>query len=224
MEIKICGLTSPKEASYLNEAGADYAGFVFFEKSKRNVSISRAKEIMAELDEHIRTVAVTVSPDTALLRQLTEAGFSIVQIHGNLTREVLEEAQIPVWYAINIAKEEELAARASFLQDLPQELSKKIEGIVVDGAEYGSGKTFDWKKSKRLKKAGAQSPPTIFDGRLFVLAGGLNPENVREGIDLFGPDVADVSSGVEYHDTTAIPPGKDKKLIFDFIRKARGYE
>jgi phosphoribosylanthranilate isomerase len=224
MEIKICGITDIREAAYLNEAGADYAGFVFFEKSKRNVSIPQAKEIMSELDEHIRTVAVTVSPDTGLVNSLTEAGFSILQIHGELSREVLEEAKIPVWYAVNIAKDEELAARASFLQELPPELSDKIEAIVVDGAEYGSGRTFDWKKSKRLKKAGAQSPPSLFDGRNFVLAGGLNPENVREGIELFGPDVADVSSGVEYKDTTAIPPGKDKKLIFDFIRKARGYE
>jgi phosphoribosylanthranilate isomerase len=224
MEIKICGLTRTDEALYLNEAGADYAGFVFFEKSKRNVSIEQAKEIMSKLDENIRTVAVTVSPDTKLVKRIREADFSILQVHGELSRDVLAEAEIPIWYAVNIAKEEELAARTSFLQELPQNLSDKIEAIVVDGAEYGSGKTFDWKKSKRLKKAGAQSPPTLFDGRLFVLAGGLNPENVREGIEIFEPDVVDVSSGVEFKDTTAIPPGKDRKLIFDFIRKARGYE
>jgi phosphoribosylanthranilate isomerase len=218
MRVKICGLTKPEEASYLNEACADYAGFVFFEKSKRNVSIPQAQAIIAQLDEHIRPVAVTVSPDVAQVKKLTQAGFSILQIHGELTREVLEAAELPVWYAVNIAKEEELAARTAFLQNLPQHLSGKIEAIVVDGAEYGSGKTFDWQKSKRLKKAGAQSPPDLFSHRLFVLAGGLHPKNVQEGIALFEPDVVDVSSGVEG------TMGKDRKLILDFIRKARGYE
>jgi phosphoribosylanthranilate isomerase len=218
MKIKICGLTRPEEADYLNEAGADYAGFVFFEKSKRNVSIPQAQAIIARLDESIRPVAVTVSPDVALAHNLEKAGFSILQIHGELSPQVLEEVQVPVWYAVNIAKEEELAKRTDFLQTLPRHLSDRIEAIVVDGAEYGSGKTFDWQKSKRLKKAGAQSPPSLFSNRRFVLAGGLTPENVQEGITLFAPDVVDVSSGVEGSS------GKDKKLILDFIRKARGHE
>jgi phosphoribosylanthranilate isomerase len=218
MKVKICGLTRPEEASYLNEAGADYAGFVFFEKSKRNVTIPQAKEIMEELNPAIRPVAVTVSPDVARVRQIEQAGFSVLQIHGELSPEVLEAAKLPVWYAVNIAKEEELAKRTFFLNSLPQHLSDKIEAIVVDGAEYGSGKTFDWTKSKRLKKAGAQSPPELFAKRRFVLAGGLNPKNVQEGIRLFAPDLVDVSSGVE---GTA---GKDRDLIIEFIRKAREYE
>jgi phosphoribosylanthranilate isomerase len=218
MKVKICGLTRPGEAAYLNEAGADYAGFVFFEKSKRNVTIPQAKEIRKELDPNIRPVAVTVSPDVAWVRQIEQAGFAVLQIHGELSREVLEAAKLPVWYAVNIAKEEELAKRADFLNSLPQQLSEKIEAIVVDGAEYGSGKTFDWAKSKRLKKAGAQSPPELFAKRRFVLAGGLNPGNVQEGIRLFAPDLVDVSSGVEG------AAGKDRDLIIEFIRKAREYE
>jgi phosphoribosylanthranilate isomerase len=182
------------------------------------VTIQQTQEVIAELDEHIRPVAVTVSPEVTSVQRLVQAGFSILQIHGELTREVLEEAKLPIWYAVNIAKEEELAARTAFLQNLPQHLSAKIEAIVVDGAEYGSGKTFDWQKSKRLKKAGAQSPPDLFQHRRFVLAGGLHAGNVQEGIALFAPDVVDVSSGVEGKS------GKDKKLICDFIRKARGYE
>ena len=88
--------------------------------------------------------------------------------------------------------------------------------IVADAPEFGSGKTFNWKsndikKSKRTLKAGTNSPPD----RLFCLAGGLNAENVVEGIRLFEPDIVDVSSGVECEN------GKDPRKIKDFIEKAR---
>ena len=59
-KIKICGLTSPAEARYLNENHVDFAGMVlFFPKSKRNISIEQAKEIMAALDASIKRVAVS---------------------------------------------------------------------------------------------------------------------------------------------------------------------
>ena len=218
MEVKICGLTRVEEAEYLNEAAADYAGVVFFEKSRRNVTVEKAKEIMEALDKNIKKVGVTVSADAALAEKIQNAGFDILQVHDRLSTEVLEKVQIPIWYAVNIADEGALEEKMSFLQTLPGELSKKIEAIVVDGAEYGSGRPFNWRKSKRLKKAGAQSPPQIFSDRKFVLAGGLNVSNVREGIDGFSPDVVDVSSGVENEN------GKDRKLINEFIRKAKGYE
>lgn len=218
MEVKICGLTRAGEAAYLNAAGADYAGFVFFEKSKRNVTVEQAQEIMALLDGHIKTVAVTVAPDAAQAKMLQKAGFDILQVHKDLAREVLETVQIPIWYAVNIADEGELDEKMTFLEGLPEELSEKIQAVVVDGAEYGSGRPFDWRKSKRLKKAGAQSPPGVFAHRKFILAGGLNPSNVEEGISQFLPDVVDVSSGVEG------PMGKDRDLIKEFIRKVKEYE
>ena len=65
-KIKICGLTSPAEARYLNENHVDFAGMVlFFPKSKRNISIEQAKDIMAALDASIKRVAVVVSPSMA---------------------------------------------------------------------------------------------------------------------------------------------------------------
>jgi phosphoribosylanthranilate isomerase len=216
MEIKICGLTRPKEAEYVNEAAADYAGFVLFEKSKRYVTIEQAKSIMRELDPGIRKVAVTVSPDVALARAAEEAGFDILQVHKQLSSEVLREISIPVWYAFNIADEEELEKQQNFFHTLPEALSQKITAIVVDGAEYGSGKPFNWKKSKRLKKAGAQSPPDIFTNRKFVLAGGLTAENVAEGIRCFEPDIVDVSSGVEEPEG-----GKSRERILAFAEKVR---
>ena len=59
-EVKICGLKKPADAQYVNDAGADYAGFVFYEKSRRNLSRQQAEEIMKKISPRIKKVAVTV--------------------------------------------------------------------------------------------------------------------------------------------------------------------
>lgn len=216
MKIKICGITKVKETEYLNEVNVDYAGFVFFEKSKRNVSREQAKELMCNLKPEIKKVAVMVSPDSEMIASLKPLGFDYYQIHKELTKEVLETVDKPVWYAVNIDNEEELKAKEAFINELDEELASKIEAVVVDAPNFGSGQTFNWRKSKRLKKAGSQSPPqTILDRFTFVLAGGLYASNVAEGIEIFNPDVVDVSSGVEGTD------GKDKALIDAFVKAVR---
>ncbi len=212
MKVKICGITKPREAGYLNEAGADYAGFVFFAKSKRNVTVDEAIAIQEELNPSIKRVAVTVAPDRGLVERIEDAGFHILQVHQSIDREILEQVHVPVWFAVNIADEVQLEEKIKFLECLPEALSNKIEAIVVDGADYGSGKTFDWQQSEGIRDRAA------FAGRKFVLAGGLNEENVAEGIRRFRPDIVDVSSGVEGTD------GKNQDKINGFIRKVRDYE
>lgn len=217
MEIKICGITKPEEATYLNKGSANYAGFVFFEKSKRNLNIEKAREIFEVLDTNIKKVAVVVSPDVEMVEKLQKEDFDILQIHKNLSEEVLKTAIKPIWYAVNISDTKEAEDKISWINSLPEELSDKIKGIVVDAPEFGSGKTFNWRKSKRLLKAGSQSPPEEgldIGDRLFILAGGLRPENVKEAIEIFDPDIVDVSSGVEGEN------GKDESLVLSFINNA----
>ena len=68
-KVKICGLTSPAEARFLNENHVDFAGMVlFFPKSKRNISIEQAREIMVALDASIKRIAVVVSPSIEQIR------------------------------------------------------------------------------------------------------------------------------------------------------------
>ena len=99
-KIKICGLTDPKEAVYLNKHQVDYAGFVlFFPKSKRNLTIEQAKEIMRALDTTIQKV---VSPTLEQVLEIERANFDIIQIHGTLQDDVLEAVSIPIFKAFNI--------------------------------------------------------------------------------------------------------------------------
>lgn len=206
--VKICGLTNPREADFLNQAGADYAGFVFYEKSRRNVSAQQAKEIQDRLSPHIQRVAVTVSPDIRLYEQIETLGFDILQVHGSLREEILEKSSLPIWRACNMRE----------TGDLEQlEHHHKITAYVVDGGNAGSGKTFDWKSCQRVE----DWKEKYFHKKAFVLAGGLCSRNVQEGIRIFRPDVVDVSSGVEKISERFKIVEKDKKLIFDFIKEVK---
>lgn len=85
MIVKICGITTANEAEYLNKVKIDLAGMVlFFEKSKRNITIDKAKEIMKTLDDKIKTVAVVVSPTIDQIEEIENAGFDYIQIHGEM--------------------------------------------------------------------------------------------------------------------------------------------
>ena len=152
-----------------------------------------------------------VSPDEALIEKIESLPFDIIQIHKELRPEVLKKITRPVWAAVNITEAAELERTDAFFKGLEDELKEKIKGIVVDAKNFGSGVTFDWQKSLSLK----ENYESIFKGRAFILAGGLNPSNVREGIEFFSPDVVDVSSGVEGED------GKNEKLIEAFVSNVR---
>ena len=218
-KIKICGLTSPAEARFLNENHVDFAGMVlFFPKSKRNISIEQAKEIMAALDTSIKRVAVVVSPSIEQIRQIEAAGFDYVQIHGEIPQtdslyktnpdstdhtshmETCNSGNpqnvihIPILKAFNVS---DMDSYEKYHND------SHIAGYVFDAIEPGSGKTFDWRLVDNIPR----------DEKLLLLAGGLNPGNVRMAIEAVHPDGVDVSSGVENDDGA----GKNPEKIHDFV-------
>lgn len=195
-KVKICGLTKPSEAQMLNKYGADYAGFVmFYEKSRRNNTVQNAWQVLRYLDRKIQKVAVVVSPTLEQIRMIEQMDFQAVQIHGELSEELLEAVRLPVWRAYNM-KDGELPQIAD---------SPKVSAYVLDGGVPGAGKVFDWKRMEGFPHG----------DKMLVLAGGLNEENVGEAIEILHPDVVDVSSGVEGE------MGKDPLKIKGFIEKAR---
>lgn len=188
-KVKICGLTSPAEARFLNENHVDFAGMVlFFPKSKRNISIEQAKEIMVALDASIKRVAVVVSPSIEQVRQIEAAGFDYIQIHGEIPGTEAAIA-IPILKAFNVS---DMNSYEKYHND------SRIAGYVFDAIEPGSGKTFDWKLVDNIPR----------DEKLLLLAGGLNPDNVRMAIEAVHPDGVDVSSGVENDDGAGKNPDK----------------
>lgn len=199
VKVKICGLTSTKEASLLYKSGADYTGLVmFYEKSRRNNTVANAWQILRYVPREIQRVAVTVSPTLEQLKLIEQMDFHILQVHGELREEVLEAARLPVWKAYNIS---EGRLPVSGLYD------EKIQGYVLDGAVPGSGRSFDWGALAGFDRR----------GKKLILAGGLKADNVCQAIEALHPDVVDVSSGVETEN------GKDAAKIKEFVRKVKQY-
>lgn len=233
IKVKICGITTEEEAGWLSEEQVEYAGFVIWENSKRFITVEGAKEIFDKLNPDIKKVAVTVSPDEALVEEIEAAGFDILQVHGTLTEEVIKTAHIPIWRAVNISGIEQLEEiRTEFTRaDYPG--AGKITAVLADAKEYGSGKTFGWEdfssrkeaseEQERLQRIFAEFRKALKKQQIdFILAGGLTPDNVQKGMTIFVPDVLDVSSGVEREsgDTTGTP-GKDRKKIRRFVQSVR---
>lgn len=201
MLIKICGLTKVTEAAYLNANHVDLAGFVlFFPKSKRNITIDHAKEIMYALDPSIKKTAVVVKPSIEQIRQIEAAGFDYIQIHGTIDPALFSTIRIPILKAFNVKDMDTIADYRS---------DKNVAGYVFDAHEPGSGKPFDWTLLSDIPR----------DNKLFFLAGGISADNVKEAIRKLSPDGIDVSSGVEYKESDKT--GKDPKRIEEFVRIIR---
>lgn len=198
-KVKICGLKNSTDIKCINTLSPDFAGFVmFFEKSHRNISVQTAQELLALLDKNIKSVAVTVSPTEEQLEQIYNLGFDYVQIHGNITDEVLKNSKTPIIRAINVSGTDSLTDLDNY---------KNVKGILFDSAVPGSGQGFDWTLLKKLPKT----------DKMLFLAGGLTADNVAAAICQVHPYAVDVSSGVEVSDKS----GKDYQLVQAFIKNAK---
>lgn len=226
-EIKICGITTEKELQWLIDEQVEYAGFVIWEKSKRYCSIEKAKEIIKKArTDSIKTVAVTVNPGLELVQEIADAGFDLLQVHGELDREVAEEAKLPIWRAINLNGWEELEEARQKIALETGYRKGVIEAVLADAKEYGSGRTFGWDSFRAGEEKLQQ---TYFEFRkelneqqiAFILAGGLKKDNVKRGISIFKPDIVDVSSGVEKEAIVETGLGKDRAKIKEFVQYVR---
>lgn len=196
IKLKLCGLTTEAEAAYVNEAKADFAGFIqFFPKSKRNISTEKAKSIMKHLNPEVTPVAVVVSPTWEQLQEIEAAGFGMIQIHGQLSDELLSKITLPVLKAFNV---KDLSEYEKY------HANEKIVGYVFDAQVPGSGKSFDWSILKGIPR----------DEKLALLAGGIGAENAQLALASADVDGIDASSSIENDNGI----GKNREKILALAR------
>ena len=206
LKIKICGVKNKEIAKHAIDAGASFIGFIFYEKSRRNITIENCEKILSEIKDLTMPVAVTVNPDDNLLDDLLRIGFKYIQLHGHETLEMVE--RIKLKYDFKIIK----AFGVSSSQDLDELVKYEpfVEYFLLDSPpqadiQGGTGHIFDWKIIENLSIT-----------KNFFLSGGLNKDNIISAINLKKTSYFDVSSGVE--DSEGI---KDKQLITEFIEKTK---
>jgi len=210
MRVKICGLTTLDTLSGAINAGAAYVGFVFYEKSPRHLSIEKASQMAKAVPEGICKTALVVDPtDNDLDLLLDKIPVDMIQLHGHESAERVSEVKdkygLPVMKAVGISDESDLIYLNEYSRISDQILvdAKPSKNSILPG---GNGLSFDW----RLLAGRRWATP-------WMLAGGLNPDNLIEAAKLTGATQFDVSSGVETSSGV-----KDIKLISDFIQAANG--
>jgi phosphoribosylanthranilate isomerase len=206
--VKICGLSSPGTLLATIAAGADMAGFVFFEKSPRHIDLEAARTLGLMAQDRISKVALTVDAGDAALDEIVEAlGPDMLQLHGTESparvAAVKARYSLPVIKAIGVASAEDVA-RASAYQGVADVLlfdAKPAPDAAVPG---GAGVAFDWNLLRNIGAAG------------WMLSGGLDALNVAEALRVTKAPAVDVSSGVERERGV-----KDPARIAEFIKTAR---
>jgi phosphoribosylanthranilate isomerase len=208
VRVKICGLRTPADVTAVARAGAAYAGFVFFAKSPRNVTLPEARLAALAAPPGLAKVALTVDADDATLDAIVEAvPLDMLQLHGrespDRVAQVRARYRLPVMKAIGLADESDLPAIFAFSTVADQILidAKPPRGADLPG---GNGLAFDW----RLLAGRRWLRP-------WMLAGGLTAKNVAEAVRLTGARQVDVSSGVE-----SAPGVKDAARIAAFVAAA----
>src|SRR5512136_3506907 len=101
--VKICGLSSPGTLLATITAGADMAGFVFFEKSPRHIDLETSRTLGMMAQDRISKVALTVGAGDAALDEIVEAlGADMLQLHG--TESPARVAAVKARYSLPVIK------------------------------------------------------------------------------------------------------------------------
>jgi len=182
VKVKICGITSVKDALVVSDSGADAIGLVFYPKSCRYLSIQRAVEICAALPPFISVVGLFLDAsqqDVAAV--LEQVPLDLLQFHGSESPAYCASFSRPYIKAVGMIG---LDNFNHYADQYPDAKAFLLDGHAP-GAAGGTGNSFDW-----------QDIPSDY-AKPIILAGGLNPDNIALAVQSTAVYAIDLSSGVE---------------------------
>lgn len=194
LRVKICGITQVAQGVAIAKLGASALGFICVSGTPRYVSPQQIRAIVEQLPsdsatgEMVDRVGVFLN---ASLKEICEvvaiANLNSVQLHGTESPEFCYQLRtalpgIETIKALRINVPEALS-QASFYEGW-------VDALLLDAYHPdlpgGTGATLDWSTLQSFRPV---CP--------WLLAGGLNPDNVLKALSLACPDGIDLSSGVE---------------------------
>lgn len=202
-KVKICGITDLRDALKAYELGADFVGFIFFEKSPRKIDVEQARVIIEDLPKDLLKVGLFLDQDPeSVMPVARRCHLDILQLHGNEDPGYCNRLKKDFRVIKSFKVKDASSIKGAYKYD---RVDYYLFDTYVEGVPGGTGKTFSWDilTGKQFKKP-------IF------LAGGLNPKNVGEAIKKVKPYAVDVASGVEKS-----PGKKDYGLLKEFIDNAK---
>jgi len=202
MEVKICGITNHEDALAATELGVSALGFIFA-RSQRQITPEKARDIITKIPPFVKTVGVFVDEKHAKIKEIIRyCGLDLIQLHGDESPELCNELMPHTIKAIRIKDESSIRSACAY--------HGKVRALLLDtfsrNKAGGTGKTFDWKLAKKIKR---QEIPII-------LSGGLGPSNIDMAVRTVKLYAVDVNSGVEER-----PGKKSYVLIRDLMEKVR---
>ncbi|WP_114418640.1 phosphoribosylanthranilate isomerase [Marinospirillum perlucidum] len=179
---KICGLTRKQDVEAAVRAGADALGLVFYPPSPRSVSPQEAAKLLHAVSPFVTTVGLFVDPEPAWVKEvLSQVPLDLLQFHGDEDEALCAGFGRPYIKALRMKPDLD-----------PLEEARRwpsAQGFLLDayqpGVPGGTGERFDWQRFPQD------------DPRAWILAGGLNPDNLAEAVKIARPYGVDVSGGVE---------------------------
>jgi phosphoribosylanthranilate isomerase len=211
INVKICGIDTIENVDVAIEHGADYIGFVFYEPSPRNLSAKNAARLTLNIPKNVVRVGLFVDPSDIELSSVLElADIDLIQLHGCETPErvaaIKHLTKLPILKAIKVAKSHDLESAYNYFNVADHLLfDSKAPITLKNSLPGGNALIFDWRLLQGLK---IPLP--------WMLAGGLNANNIIEAITTSGATTIDVSSGVEN-----MVGVKDNTLIKELLKIAK---
>jgi len=194
LQVKVCGITNLEDALIAIKHGADYLGFVFYEKSPRYISPDNAKNIISKLSKDIKTVALFVNHTPVQInKMMADSGADIAQIHFEVDEDFLSQISYDTLPVIRAKNKDDISK-------FPDRL--KLVDVFHD-AYGGSGERLNLKWFQDI------------DCSHIIIAGGLSPENVQE-VAKYGFYGVDASSSME-----SSKGKKDHLKVKQFIENAK---
>ena len=209
-EIKICGINDEVSMKAAINCKADYIGLVLYKNSPRNVSINLCKKLLKLRNKVSKIVALTVNPNDDFLIEIKKnIKPDYIQLHGkeNPRRcfDIKKKINIPLIKGINVKNKVNLLRTTKEFENICDILLLDAPSEALPG---GNGKKFDWDILKGFKSQ-----------TKWMLAGGLNIDNIKNAINVTKAPAIDISSGLE------ITKGfKDPTLIEEFMMKCKNLQ
>ncbi len=198
MNIKVCGITDFKQLQQIEALNIDFGGMVFQEHSLYFIGEKLKKTDIKKADFEFKKTGVFENPEMIdILDAIDDYGLDVVQLNGNETPEMCEDASSEV----EVIKAFTIDNKTTHLDELVAEYDAVCDYyLFIFGNDLSSAQGFEL-----LKKAKIEKP--------FFIGGNLSINDIAAINAFKHPDFFGIDLNTAIENETGL---KDMKLLLQF--------